>query len=408
MYPMHFVPILSALRRHRAATALIVLEISVTCAIVSNTVFLIQDRLSRIDHASGLAEDELVRVQLTGIGEKPQASALTAQDLAALRAIPGVRYAATANMVPFGNSSWNTDISPIPRDPDAINSAMYFGSQGLLEAMGAQLIAGRSFTPGEFVAYADVQAEKAHPPSVIITRGVAERLFAGKTPIGQPLDVWGKEPQTVVGVIERLARPNEAAGRASAAYAVVLPIDVPYTVAGNYLIRTDAPRAVEVLAQVSAALKRVDASRIILGRQSFAEVRKDYFKQDRALALLLTGVSISLLVVTALGIVGLASFWVQQRTRQIGVRRALGATRGDILLYFQVENFILATTGIVMGMVLGYAINLWLMHTYQVPRLPAMFLPVGAALLWLVGQIAVLGPALRATMIPPATASRTS
>jgi len=209
-------------------------------------------------------------------------------------------------------------------------------------------------------------------------------------------------------VIERLARPNEAAGRASAAYAVVLPIDVPYTVAGNYLIRTDAPRAVEVLAQVSAALKRVDASRIILGRQSFAEVRKDYFKQDRALALLLTGVSISLLVVTALGIVGLASFWVQQRTRQIGVRRALGATRGDILLYFQVENFILATTGIVMGMVLGYAINLWLMHTYQVPRLPAMFLPVGAALLWLVGQIAVLGPALRATMIPPATASRTS
>jgi putative ABC transport system permease protein len=105
-------------------------------------------------------------------------------------------------------------------------------------------------------------------------------------------------------------------------------------------------------------------------------------------------------------VVGLASFWVQQRTRQIGIRRALGATRSDILRYFQVENFILATVGIVVGMALAYAINLWLMHKYQVGRLPAGFLPIGAALLWLLGQIAVLGPALRASMIPPAIATR--
>ena len=104
--------------------------------------------------------------------------------------------------------------------------------------------------------------------------------------------------------------------------------------------------------------------------------------------------------------VGLASFWVQQRTRQIGIRRALGATRGDILRYFQTENFILATLGIIIGMALAYAINLWLMHKYQVTRLPGEFLPIGAAVLWLLGQIAVLGPALRAAMIPPAIATR--
>ena len=93
---------------------------------------------------------------------------------------------------------------------------------------------------------------------------------------------------------------------------------------------------------------------------------------------LLIGVALALLFVTALGIVGLASFWVQQRTRQIGIRRALGATRGDILRYFQTENFILATLGIVLGMALAYAINLLLMSKYQVPRLPAEFLPIGA------------------------------
>jgi putative ABC transport system permease protein len=117
-------------------------------------------------------------------------------------------------------------------------------------------------------------------------------------------------------------------------------------------------------------------------------------------------VCVALLVVTALGIVGLASFWVQQRTKQIGVRRALGATRGQILRYFQTENFLLATLGIVLGMLLAYAINQLLMGKYELPRLPAIYLPVGAVVLWLLGQVAVLGPARRAAAVPPAVATR--
>jgi putative ABC transport system permease protein len=140
--------------------------------------------------------------------------------------------------------------------------------------------------------------------------------------------------------------------------------------------------------------------------QTFGDLRADYFKADRAMAWLLGGVCIALLIITALGVVGLASFWVQQRTRQIGIRRALGATKTDILRYFQTENFILATLGILLGMGIAYGINLLLMSKYSVPRLPAGYLPIGAALLWLLGQIAVLGPALRASMIPPAIATR--
>ncbi|MGO4781242.1 ABC transporter permease, partial [Lysobacter sp. 2RAB21] len=89
---------------------------------------------------------------------------------------------------------------------------------------------------------------------------------------------------------------------------------------------------------------------------------------------LLSAVCIALLIVTALGIVGLASFWVQQRTKQIGVRRALGATRGQILRYFQTENFLLTSIGIVLGMALAFAINLALMKYYELPRLPAVYL----------------------------------
>jgi putative ABC transport system permease protein len=176
--------------------------------------------------------------------------------------------------------------------------------------------------------------------------------------------------------------------------------------AGNYIMRVDPARKAEVLVAAEAALKKVAPNRLILDRQTFADIRRDYFKQDRAMAWLLLGVSVALLIITALGVIGLASFWVQQRTRQIGVRRALGATRGDILRYFQTENFILATVGIVLGMAMAYGINMWLMDKYQIPRLPAEFLPIGAAVLWFLGQVAVLGPALRAAAIPPAIATR--
>ena len=126
------------------------------------------------------------------------------------------------------------------------------------------------------------------------------------------------------------------------------------------------------------------------------------------MAWLLGIVCVALLLVTALGIIGLASFWVQQRTKQIGVRRALGATRGQILRYFQTENFLLATIGIVLGMLLAYAINQLLMGKYELPRLPLYYLPVGAVLLWLLGQIAVYGPARKAASVPPAVATRSA
>ncbi|MEJ7599752.1 MAG: FtsX-like permease family protein [Kofleriaceae bacterium] len=404
---MHFVPILSTLRRHRTAAVLIVLEIAFTCAIVCNAIFLIRDRLARMDRPSGIAESELVRVRLTGIGKKADAMSVTMQDVDALRQIPGVKSVAATNMVPFGNSSWNSSMSTIPDDPASpINGAMYMGSTDLIETLGVRITSGRDFTLEEYVEYENVLADKQNIGSILITQGVADKLYPGQSALGKPIYVWGKEPQIVVGIIEHIARPNEWQGTSGIKYAMVMPVLVPYSAGGNYLLRVDPARRAEVLAAVDATLDKVDPNRIILERQTFAEVRRNFFKQDRAMAYLLGGVSLALLIITALGVVGLASFWVQQRTRQIGIRRALGATRSDILRYFQVENFILATAGIIVGMGMAYAINLWLMDKYQVERLSAAFLPIGAILLWGLGQIAVLGPALRASMIPPAIATR--
>lgn len=113
-----------------------------------------------------------------------------------------------------------------------------------------------------------------------------------------------------------------------------------------------------------------------------------------------------LLAVTIAGLLGLVSFWVQQRTHSTGIRRALGATRADIFRYFLLENFLIVTTGVLVGGILAYALNLFLIEYYEVRVLPLSYLVIGAVALWVTGQIAGLGPAVRAASIPPAVATR--
>jgi putative ABC transport system permease protein len=408
---MELRPILSTLLRHKTAAALIVLEIALSCAIICNALFLIGNRIERINLVSGIAEDEIVRVQLTGIGEDENADALTRSDLAALRGLPGVKAATVTNQVPFVNSSWNSSVRMTKdQKQSTLNATVYMAEPQFVDTMGLKMVAGRNFGADEFVEWAalDAPGSKVSIPSVIITRSMADKLFPGQDAVGKSFYSWGEDPIRIVGVVDHLVRPSEQGGPTAHEYSMIFPISTPYSVGGNYLVRTEPGRRAELLKTAVATLERNGPNRIILtdNTKSMEELRGEYYRQDRAMVWLLVAVIVALLVVTALGIVGLASFWVQQRTKQIGVRRALGATKGQILRYFQTENFLLATVGIALGMLLAFAINQLLMGKYELPRLPVVYLPVGAIALWLLGQLAVFWPARRAAAVPPAVATR--
>ena len=410
---MEIRPILSTLLRHKTAAALIIVEIALTCAIICNALFMIGGRIQQLREPSGIAEKELLRVQIISIGGDKNAAALTATDLASLRAIPGVKDATVLNQVPFVNSSWNSGIK-LRHDQErpTLNATSYMVEEHYLNALGLKLIAGRDFEPGEYISsqqFNDPDAN-ARVSAAVITRKLGEALFPGQDPVGKVYYSWGDEPTRIVGVVDHLVRPSMQGGPAAREFTVIYPIRPSYDVGGNYVIRTEPGRRAEVLKAAVAALRANSNSRIVLedNTKTFEELRHEFYQNQRSMAWLLAIVCIGLLLITALGIIGLASFWVQQRTRQIGVRRALGATRAQILRYFQTENFLLATAGIALGMLLAFGLNQWLMSKYELPRLPLWYMPVGAVALWLLGQIAVLGPARRAAMVPPAIATRSA
>ena len=405
-------PILSTLMRHKTAAALIVVEIALTCAIICNALFMISDRLSQVREVSGIAEEELVRVQISGIGSDTDQVARTRTDLASLRAIPGVKDATVLNQVPFVNSSWNSGVRlQQEQQQSTLNATTYMAEDQYIETLGLTLVAGRDFNADEYREASDLlerTTEDGNIPATIITRSLADKLFPGEDAIGKAFYSWGDAPIRVVGVVEHLVRPGGMGGPAEREYAMVFPLRPHYNLGGNYVIRTDPDRRTEVLAAAKAVLQANGADRIIQEENSktFEQLRREYYQAPRAMAWLLGIVCVALLLVTALGIIGLASFWVQQRTKQIGVRRALGATRGQILRYFQTENFLLASIGIALGMLLAFAINQLLMGRYEMARLPLYYLPAGAVLLWTLGQLAVYAPARRAASVPPAVATR--
>lgn len=406
-------PILSTLHRHKITVSLLVLQIALTCAIVCNAVFLIHQRLQHMDIPSGIAEHELLQVQFAYVGDRPDAYARTQADLATLRQVAGVQAVALANQLPFsGYAMSNSGIKLRPNQRNnSLEVASYYG-QNLLATLGVRLISGRDFQPDELLDLKVVMPAlhsndmKNLPHTVIVDQAVAERLWPGRNALGKTIYVGNDIPLEVIGVSASLARPNDL--QQGAQYSIVYPIRMTATEGGSYVIRTAAEDREHVLKSALSALKRLDPNRIVLEQRTYEELHREFFESDRAMAGMLVGVIVALLIVTALGIAGLASFWVGQRRRTIGVRRALGATRSDILRYFQTENFLLATLGIALGMVLAYGINLFLMLHYELPRLPATYFPAGAVALWLVGQLAVLGPALRAAAVPPVVATRSS
>ncbi len=400
-------PILSSLRRHRTAALLIVIEIALTCAIVCNSVFLIANRIERLQFGSGLADTELVHLGTRSIGNDDNAIAGTREDLAALRALPGVRGAAILSTIPFGHQSRNSGVKLKPDQPvPTIDVAMYQGDVGLPATLGLKMIAGRDFIPNEIVDEDDFdKVDDFHLAGVIVTRAVAARLFPGEDAVGKAIYISGDSPMRIVGEVERLTNPHPDRGDQRDLYSVILPIRPTFD-GGTYVLRTDPAQRDSVLKAAIAALERVNPHRVAQEHGTFEDLRGDYYKSDLEMVWLLAAVCVALLVVTAFGIVGLASFWVQQRTKMIGTRRALGATRGEILRYFQTENLLLTTAGIALGMLAAFAINQWLMTQYELPRLPVVYLPLGALVLWALGQIAVLAPARRAAALPPAHAMR--
>jgi putative ABC transport system permease protein len=406
---MELRPILSAMRRNKVGAILIGVQMAITLAILCNALFIIEQRVALAQRPTGLDESNTFVINNQWVGDPADLAAKLRADLAALRATPGVVDATASNSYPLNNggSTEGVLLNPEQKEPTAL-TALYLVDEHGLNAMGLKLIAGRNFNADEVidkVGYTDFNP----PAAVIITKTLAEKAFPGKNAVGQSIFVeYQKKMVPIVGVVDRLQVPWTQAGGWGSKFnnnSTLMPFRF---VAGyiHYIVRTQPGRIKQAQKAAEKALVDLDRARVIEKNWTIDEARADAYQDDRGLVVILSVVCAALVAVTAFGIVGLTSYWVAQRRRQIGIRRALGATRNAIVRYFQTENFLIAAAGSLVGVGMAVSLNLWMVTTFEMERLHSEYAFIGAILVLLLGQLAVLWPALKAASIPPALATR--
>ncbi len=413
-------PILSALRKHKSGVVLITLQIALTLAIVCNAIFIIAGRIEKVNRPTGLDESNLFQVTQQWVGAPTgtdqtsidKLDSLLQADVATLRRIPGVTSVTPTNSLPLANSTWSTAISTKPhiefKDKSSFNmTTMYFVDSSALQTLGTKLVAGRNFRPSEVTH--NVPRSEIRPAVVIITRALADKLFPGGHALGKTVYLNGySTPSTVIGIIARLQTSSLGSWADDYEWSstlVPMRLDASFS---RYAVRTRPGRLSAAMQAARPALYKANPMRVMDDDavQSFAQIRADGYKGDVGMAILMGVICVILIAVTAAGIVGLTSFWVGQRRKQIGVRRALGATKGNILHYFQVENLIIAGGGAVLGIILAVGLNLLLMQHMAMARLPLTIVLAGVALVVALGQAAVYVPARRAANVSPVVATR--
>jgi len=402
---MEIRPILSALMRSKVAMVLIGLQIALTLAIVCNSLFIIKQRFEHMQRPSGINEADTFWFGSSGFGRGYDARATQLADLQLLRRLPGVVDAAPAWSVPLSGGGWSTGMNLQPKQKTSTaDTTLYIVDDHAVNTFDTHLVAGRNFKPEEVVNA--TFGDSLHPAAIIVTRALADKMFPDGSALGKQVYLAEDPPtSTIVGIIDRMQQPW--ATSESIEYTTLVPAHMPYGNFTRYVVRAEPGRRDEVMKLVEQKLVESNPSRIIGKMRTIEQTRNEAYSSDRAMMIILGTVIFLLLAITALGIVGMASFWVAQRTKQIGTRRALGATKFDILRYFLTENFLITSAGLLVGGLLTYALSLWLLtHTDGAKLLPWYYVPIGFLCLWLLGQLAVLGPATRASRVPPAVATR--
>jgi putative ABC transport system permease protein len=403
---MEILPILRTLRRNKLGAALIALQIAVTLAIISNCLSMMQQRVQWIERPTGIDEANIFEMTNIWASDPPDVKARIEADLAALRSLPGVIDAEATNSSPLAGIEWHWPLAKGSDHQEFIAwTAIYTVDDHGLAAYGLKLAAGRWFTASEVGEI--LNGEIKFPPSVVITQTVADGLFRAGGALGNMLYFQNGGSSRIVGIVQRMQRAGDASGWGNPwrEYSIFVPYQ--YMNGGlTYVVRTKPGQQAAMLRAARAKLLELTHDRIIRDVQPYSEIRRQAQRGNRTTIVILGVLSSLLLAVTAFGVIGLTMYWVGQRRRHIGMRRALGARRSDILWYFHTENLLIAGTGCVLGVALGLAGNTWLAARLEIHRMSLIYACSGALMVLVLCQLAVLWPALRAGSVPPAIATR--
>ncbi|MEA2237315.1 MAG: putative transport system permease protein [Thermoanaerobaculia bacterium] len=398
---MEFGPIIRALKRNKVRFLLIVVQIAITLAVVTNAITMIRDESVKMMKTSGFDDENIVWVRTKpfapGFKDLPYRIAAVNADLRAIQATPGVVAVANTNFLPWQGGGSSGEVAAGGGDGSKFRTQMYTNTPGILDALGVHLVSGRGLRDTDI----DDDPNSKAPSTAIISRDLERLVFKGKSAIGRQLQDSDNTVINVVGTFDPFYNPY---GWPIHEYAVFYAGHVSRRGA-MYLVRVAPGSMKQTVPLIEKRMLQANNGRNI-DMKTISEIKDNYFAQGRIVRTTMSMVIALIVLVTGLGIVGVTAFSVTERRKQIGTRRALGATKASVLRYFLLENWIVTNAGLILGVAAAYGLNVLLVTKTAGAKLDWRIVVAAVVLLWIQGIIATLIPAMRATRFSPVIATR--
>jgi putative ABC transport system permease protein len=399
----------AGVHRNRLRSALVISEVALSLVLLIGAGLMIRSFaiLSQVDPGFNAARVLTMGVTLlrSKYPEDERVAQFFSQLLEQAATTPGVASAAAVSGLPLAGDNTSDYFTVEGRPPIArearplteyrIVTPRYF------ESMGIPLLAGRDFAATD---------TKQAPNVVIINQAFAERHFAGENPIGQRISLQGQErdPLQIIGVVGNVRHFGLDAPPVPEAFVPFLqdPLSKTYQRSLTIVARTESNPAA-VAGSLRTALTALDKSLPVYALKPMTEYLRDSLMRRRFNLILLSVFGGVALVLAAVGIYGVISYGVTQRTHEIGIRLALGAQTRDVLTLVVRQGTMLALGGVALGLLAALALTR-LMKTllFGVSVTDPLTFAAIALLLISVAFLACWLPARRATKVDPMTALR--
>ena len=381
----------------RVRAALVIAEVALSLVLLVGAGLLFNTFLAMRGVDTGVVADRVLTMRLTLMQRayaEPEAVTGTWDEITRrVRALPGVAAAGLTLDVPLASDHQGTRLQfegePPPQRED--NRSVHFSAAtpGYFEAMGIPIVAGRGFTDADAVGAI---------ASVIINDVLAQRFLPGQDPIGRRIEFGGL--RTIVGVTGAVRLEQLTADATPAMIFPNAQMAPPYRNLSLAVRTRGAPLA--MVEQVRDAIRSVDPAIPIYSIRTMEQVLADTVAQPRFSSAMLVVFSVVALLLAAIGIYGVIAFVVNQRTREIGIRMALGARPADALTMVVRQGMTLVFAGVLVGLALALALGRSLESLlFGVRPADPLTLAAVSTFLLLVALAACAVPALRASRVDP-------
>ncbi|RJE72387.1 hypothetical protein BGP78_20485 [Pseudoalteromonas sp. MSK9-3] len=395
------IPILKTLKKQKVAPALLAFQIAVTFMVLINAIHMISERSDLIARPVGANMENTLIVIANLPNEQGDLTIQLENDLTILKSIHGVVNAAPITGLPLEGWGLHMGFKLDPNEEDVAYGGYFGSNENLIEAFDVTLLAGENFLPSDIQKVENDGRFKSS--KIIITKALAEKIYPDnwRDMLGKSLYYY-KEPHEVIGIVDRLQ--NAWNFWSALEYTVISAVQEANDTQ-RYVIQVESGQMASVIKAIPEKLlthpyKQIDSI------EALSEVKRRSYQEDIATNKLLTVVCICLTIITIFGILGQAKFNISRRTKQIGTRRALGASKLQVIRYFMLENAIISTIGVCIGILAAIILNNQFVELLSLSPVPIHFLFLGAIAIILLGQIAVAYPVSQAAKISPAITTR--